>query len=53
MTLAEAALKKLPKDKIVSLALDYRNKFDSTLKSIRNKLYDLKKTLRNLALICL
>ena len=53
MTLSEAALKKLLKDKIASLALDYQNKFDSTLASIRNELSDLKKTLRNLALICL
>ena len=43
MALSEAALKKLSKDEIASLALDYQNKFDSTLTSIRNELSDLKK----------
>ena len=38
MALTEAALKKLSKDKIVSLGLDYQNKFDFTLASIRNDL---------------
>ena len=52
MALSEATLKKLSKDKTVTLALDYQNKFDSTLKSIRNEIYYLKKTLKNLALIC-
>ena len=50
MALSEAALKKLSKDEIINLALDYQSNFDSTLAGIRNKLYDLKKTLRNLAL---
>ena len=36
MALTEAALKKLFKDEIVSLGLDYQNKFDFTLASIRN-----------------
>ena len=51
MALSEAALKKLSKDEIVNLALDYQSKFDSTLAGISNELSDLKKTLRNLALI--
>ena len=38
MALTEAALKKLFKDEIVSLGLDYQNKFDFTLASIRNDL---------------
>ena len=38
MALTEAALKKLSKDKIVSLGLDYQNKFDFILASIRNDL---------------
>ena len=42
MTLSEAALKKFSKDEIVSLALDYQNKFDSTLASIRNELSNLR-----------
>ena len=46
MALSEAALKKLSKDKC--LALDYKNKFDSALASIRNKLFDLKKDFEKL-----
>ena len=42
MALSEAVLKKLFETEIVSLALDYQNKFDSTLASIRNELSDLK-----------
>ena len=38
MELSEAALKKLTNDKIVSLALEYQNKFNSTLGSVRNEL---------------
>ena len=48
MALSEAALKKLSKDEIVSLILDYENKFDSLLVSIRNKLSDLKKDFEGL-----
>ena len=48
MALSEAALKKLSKDEIVSLALDLQNKFDSTLASIRNELFDLKKDFEKL-----
>ena len=43
MALSESALKNLHKDEIISLALDYQNKFDSTLAGIRNELSDLKK----------
>ena len=43
MTLSESALKKLHKDGIINLALDYQNKFDSTPAGIRNELCDLKK----------
>ena len=48
MALSEAALKKLSKDEIVSLALDLQNKFDSTFASIRNELSDLKKDFEKL-----
>ena len=48
MSLSEAALQKLSKDEIVSLALDLQNKFDSTLTSIRNELFDLKKDFEKL-----
>ena len=42
MALSEAALKKLSKDEIINLALDYQSKFDSTLAGISNELSDLK-----------
>ena len=43
MALSKAALKKLSKDKITNLALDYQSKFNSTLAGIRNELSELKK----------
>ena len=43
MALSEAALKKLSKDEIINLALDYQSKFHSTLAGTRNKLRDVKK----------
>ena len=43
MALSEAALKKLSKNEIINLALDYQIKFNSTLAGIRNELSDLKK----------
>ena len=43
MALSESALKKLHKDEIICLALDYQSKFGSTLAGIRNELSDLKK----------
>ena len=48
MALSEAASKKLSKDEIVSLALGYQNKFDSTLAGISNELSDLKKVFEKL-----
>ena len=52
MALSESALKKLHKDEIINLALDYQNKFDSTLAGIRNELSDLKKKLSSSDQIC-
>ena len=43
MALSEVALKKLPENKLSTFALDYQDKFDSTLASIRNELSGLKK----------
>ena len=43
MVLSQSALSKLHKDEIISLALDYQIKFDSTMAGIRNELSDLKK----------
>ena len=48
MALSESALKKLHKDEIISLALDYQSKFDSALTGIRNELSDLKKDFEQL-----
>ena len=52
MALFESALKNLPKDEIINLALDYENKFDSTLAGIGNELSDLKKKLSSSDQIC-
>ena len=43
MARSESALKKIHKDEIINLALDYQSEFDSTLAGNRNKLSDLKK----------
>ena len=48
MALSESALKKLHKDEIINLALDYQKKFDSTLAGIKNELSDLKKDFEQL-----
>ena len=48
MALFESALKKLHKDEIINLALDYQSKFDSRLAGIRNELSDLKKDFEQL-----
>ena len=50
MALSESELKKLNKNEIINLALDYHNKFDSMLAGIRNKLSDLKKDFEQLRL---
>ena len=41
MTLDEAALRKLGKEEIIKLALEYQSKFDSTLSSINDIKMDL------------
>ena len=48
MALSESTLKKLHKDEIINLTLDYQSKFDSTLAGIRNKLSDLAKDFEQL-----
>ena len=48
MALSESALKKLHRNEIISLALDYQSKLDSTLAGIRNKFSDLKKDFEQL-----
>ena len=42
MTPSESALKKLHKDEIIILALDYQNKFDFMLAGIRNEQKKIK-----------
>ena len=48
MALSESALKKLHNGEIISLALDYQSKFDTSLAGIKNKLSDLKKDFEQL-----
>ena len=42
MSLSESALKKLSKDEVIALALEYQNKFDSTLTNIDKEISDLR-----------
>ena len=48
MARSESALKKIHKDEIINLALDYQSEFYSTLAGNRNKLSDLKKDFEQL-----
>ena len=48
MARSESALKKIHKDEIINLALNYQSEFDSTLAGNRNKLSDLKKDFEHL-----
>ena len=48
MALSESALKKLHKDEIISLALNYQSKVDTSLTVIKNELSDLKKDFEQL-----
>ena len=52
MGLSEATFKKLFKEEIVSLVLDYQNKSNSTLAGIRNELSDSKKDFEKLFSVC-
>ena len=38
----ESALKKLSRDEVIALALEYQRKFDSTLANINKKISDLR-----------
>ena len=42
MSLSESVLKKLSKDKVIALALEYQNKFDSTLANINKEISALR-----------
>lgn len=52
MVLSEVALKKLSKDEVINLALDYQGKFDSNLAGTRKRSEILKKNLRSLDQNC-
>ena len=42
MSLSESALKKLSKDEVIALTLEYQNMFDSTLTNINKEISDLR-----------
>ena len=42
MSLSESVLKKLSKDEVIALALEYQNKSDSTLANINKEISDLR-----------
>ena len=48
MALSEASLKKFSKEEVITLALDYQSKFDSTLVGIRSEISELKKDFEKL-----
>ena len=48
MALSETSLKKLFKEEVINLALDYQSKFHSTLAGLRNELSELKKDFEKL-----
>ena len=48
MSLSEATLKKLSKDEVINLLLDYQNKFETTLTRINTDLSGLRQDLSDL-----
>ena len=42
MSLSETVLKKLSKDEVIALTLDYQKNFDSTLTNINKEISDLR-----------
>ena len=46
MSLSEVPLKKLTKDEVIALALEYQVKFDNTLYNINKELNELGKDLK-------
>ena len=53
MSLSEAALKKLTKDEVIALTLEYQAKFDNTLSNINKELSELRNDFKKLNHICL
>ena len=48
MSLSEATLRKLPKNEVINLLLDYQNKFDTTLTRMNTYLSNLRKDLSDM-----
>ena len=48
MSLSQSALKKLSKDEVIALALEYQNKFDSTLANINKEISNLRQNYENM-----
>ena len=48
MSLSEATLRKLSKDEVINLLLDYQNKFDTTLARMNTNLSDSRQDLPDL-----
>ena len=49
MSLSEATLKKLSKDEVIYLSLDYQNKFETTLTRMNTDLSGLRQDLSDLS----
>ena len=48
MSLSQSALKKLSKDEVITLALEYQNKFDSTLANINKEISNVRQNYENM-----
>ena len=48
MSLSQSALKKLSKDEVIALALEYQNKFDSTLANINKEISNVRQNYENM-----
>ena len=48
MSLSEAALRKLTKDEVIALILEYQEKFDNTLSNISKDLSELCNNFKNI-----
>ena len=53
MSLSEVALRKLTKDEVIALTLEYQAKFDNTLSNINRELSELPNDFKKLNQSCL
>ena len=53
MSLSEAALRKLTKDEVITLTLEYQEKFDNTLSNINREPSKLRNDFKKLNQSCL